>query len=595
MKQAVVIFFLLPYCSYSQQWQWVKTGGGILSDKGTDISIDNNSNIYHGGYYNTGQPAYTSPNFGGLSLPTDWGKEGLLARMSSNGTWQWANGMIGEWDERVLGVHVDTAKGYVYATGTTWYWGPSFSNISFGSCTNNALNNYGYGDEIFLGKFDLNGNCQWLIGGGSEGDDHGYDIVTDTAGNVYLTGFISDNHLVGTPAYFGSISVPLPYFDSLAFIAKISPSGNWVWVKTFGEALDGERDNKIGIDPAGNLYVVGGFKGLVEFSPSVSKVSKGGVDIFVAKFDSNGNLLWVETTGSTLDDRANNLAIDKFGNIYITGEFRDKVAFGSDTLNNNGGPGGRDIFVAKMRPDKTWVWAKKAGSNKGGDRGNGIVINHKWNIFVCGQFNGNAKFKDTTLSNNSDSLQIFVAAIDTNGKWRWAMQAGGTYSDRATGIACDDSCNVYITGFYESTAYFGAQSVTSLGKKDIYVAKVKAPCFDYNTTSPPPPPPPPPSPPNSMPQDTICEVFVPNVFSPNGDGENDYWKPYISPVCVKYIEVSIYDRWGGVVYQSIDPKFQWDGTFRGQRFNTGVFYYQLKIYLFNGEILYRKGTITIIN
>ena len=130
-----------------------------------------------------------------------------------------------------------------------------------------------------------------------------------------------------------------------------------------------------------------------------------------------GNQLWLKTAGGLLDDRGNSVAIDIEQNAYITGEFRDVVVFGTDTVNNNGSPNGRDIFVAKLTPEGAWVWAKKAGSNNGSDRGNRIAANKQDLLFVTGQFRGDASFGAAdTLINVGDSVQIYVAAIDTAGK-----------------------------------------------------------------------------------------------------------------------------------------------------------------------------------
>ena len=460
-----VILIFLSLQSYSQNWQWVTNAGGPTSDKATDMDIDAAGNLYISGFYNVGQPANTTVNFGSIVPPGDWGKEGFIAKMDPSGNWTWVNAAIGNWDERVLGLCVDKINGYVYATGTTWL------NVeSFGSCSV-----YGGGaDEIFVGKFDLNGNCSWLIECGSDGDDHGHDMVTDKAGNIYLTGFLGDHYgWQGCPGTFGTLTLPIPPgADSTSFVTKISPAGVFQWVRGF-EGIDGERDNRIAIDSNANVYVAGGYWGTKTFG-STTLTSKGGVDIFVIKFDSAGNQQWVKTTGSTLDDRANDITVDKNDDLYITGEFRDIVPFGYDTLDNHGGPNGRDIFVSKMKTDGSWVWATRAGSTSGGDRGNRIVSNIKGDLFVTGQFSDTAKFGANITLNNTDLLQIFVASIDTAGNWKWALQGGGVGDDRGNGLATYDSCFVYATGYFPGNAQFGSIAVNGYGNKDIFVASISS-------------------------------------------------------------------------------------------------------------------------
>ncbi len=477
-KLLSIIFCFFFISIDAQTWQWAKKGGGPLSDKAQAIDIDNNGNSYIGGFYNVAQPASVTVNFGAFTPPTNWGKEGFLAKIDKFGNYQWVHGAIGGYDERVLGVHVDKLNGFVYATGTTWGWGPNMCDLAFGTCSTNAT--YGEHDQIFLGKYDLNGNCQWLIQAGGQSDDHGLDIATDKYGDIYLTGFISDAQLNSTPAVFGSFSLTAPLGDSLAFVAKLSPAGVFQWVRTFG-GHDGERDHKIEVDSACNVYVAGGFYGTKVFGTST--LTANGVDIYVVKYDKNGNFIWVKQAGSSLDDRANGITIDLSQKIYLTGEFRDTCIFGNDTLNNNGGPNGRDIFVAKLTTAGVWKWAKKAGSGAGGERGNSICSNTKGNVFVTGTFADTAKFGGSIsiISSPFTTVDVFVAAIDTLGKWRWAVKGGGALEDKGNGIACDDSCNVYTTGWFDQAASFGPHNLTSTGSKDVYVARLNSTCFTYTT------------------------------------------------------------------------------------------------------------------
>lgn len=467
-----VIIFILTGDAFSQNWQWATMAGGIGSDKATDMDIDSAGNLYVSGYYNVGQPASFPAFFGSITAPYgSWGKEGFIAKIDSSGTWMWVKGAVGQWDERVLGTCVDKVNGFVYATGCTWLDINSFGNCSFAG---------GSADEIFVAKFDLNGNCQWIIYAGSDGDDHGFDLVTDKAGNIYLTGFISDHYgWYGNPGTFGNITVPMPPGqDSTAYIAKISPSGVFQWVKTF-DAVDGERDNRIAIDSSANVFVTGGFWGTKQFGPQ-TVTSNGDRDIFVVKFDSSGNQLWVKTAGSAFDDRANGITVDHFNDIYITGEFRDKVGFDGDSINNNGGPNGRDIFVAKIKQDGSWVWGKKAGSNNGSERGDRIVSNKNGNLFVTGQINGEASFGPniTLFPDSINTIEFFVASIDTAGKWHWALLGEGSTEDRGTALACDDSCNLFAAGYFKPDLVIGSDSLYGSGSKEIFVAKVVNSCFN---------------------------------------------------------------------------------------------------------------------
>ena len=94
--------------------------------------------------------------------------------------------------------------------------------------------------------------------------------------------------------------------------------------------------------------------------------------------------------------------------------------------------------------------------------------------------------------------------------------------------------------------------------------------------------------------DAVCgDVFVPNVFSPNGDGQNDIL--YVENRCLLSIEFIIYDRWGEKMFESNDPKQGWDGTYKGEQLNGGGFVYYLRARLINQEgIVIKKGNILIL-
>jgi gliding motility-associated-like protein len=88
------------------------------------------------------------------------------------------------------------------------------------------------------------------------------------------------------------------------------------------------------------------------------------------------------------------------------------------------------------------------------------------------------------------------------------------------------------------------------------------------------------------------DVFVPNGFSPNGDGENDVECVYGR--CIETMYFAIYDRWGEKVFDTSDPKQCWDGTFRGQVMNTAAFVYYLNAKLVTGETVNKKGNINLV-
>jgi len=87
------------------------------------------------------------------------------------------------------------------------------------------------------------------------------------------------------------------------------------------------------------------------------------------------------------------------------------------------------------------------------------------------------------------------------------------------------------------------------------------------------------------------EVFVPNAFSPNKDGQNEL--ECVFGNCIQTMEFAIFDRWGAKVFETTDPKSCWDGVYKGKELNTGAFVYYLKATLYNGTEVNKQGNINL--
>ncbi|MCX7696146.1 MAG: gliding motility-associated C-terminal domain-containing protein [Bacteroidales bacterium] len=89
----------------------------------------------------------------------------------------------------------------------------------------------------------------------------------------------------------------------------------------------------------------------------------------------------------------------------------------------------------------------------------------------------------------------------------------------------------------------------------------------------------------------ITHIFIPNIFSPNGDGNNDVFQIYGAGI--KNIKVYIYDRWGIKVYESSSLTDTWDGTYKGKPLDPAVFMYYITVEFKNGETKEFEGTLTL--
>jgi gliding motility-associated-like protein len=93
----------------------------------------------------------------------------------------------------------------------------------------------------------------------------------------------------------------------------------------------------------------------------------------------------------------------------------------------------------------------------------------------------------------------------------------------------------------------------------------------------------------------LCEdpdIFVPNTFTPNGDGANDLL--YVRGRHIARMEFKVFDRWGELVFESTDPSNGWDGRFKGMPVDPAVFVYHLRAWCIDGQDYFTKGNVTVV-
>ncbi|MDP8202336.1 MAG: hypothetical protein P9M11_09410 [Candidatus Tenebribacter burtonii] len=248
-------------------------------------------------------------------------------------------------------------------------------------------------------------------------------------------------------------------------VVLLSQAPDWQWATRAGGIYE-DNGNAIAIDCYGNSYSTGLFKSTADFG-SYSLTSSGISDIYVAKMDANGNWIWAVKAGGSGNDGSRAITLDNNGNSCITGHFTSIATFGAYSLTSDSD---YDIFVAKADSLGNWLWAIQA-SGTGVENGYEITADENGNCYLTGYFTGTADFGSYSLTCNGD-FDIFVAKVDINGNWLWAIQAGGSDLNFGYSIDIDENMNSYITGFFSETATFGSNTITSSGSSDIFVAKI---------------------------------------------------------------------------------------------------------------------------
>jgi len=441
---AVILFQVINLETQAQapDFAWAKRAGGTDGDAASRMAVDASGNSYVTGIFRG------IASFGTANLTSSGSTDVFIAKYDASGNVLWA--------KQAGGQDIDASKNIaVDISGDSYITGEFQGSATFGSTTLTSSGSY----DAFIAKYDASGNVLWAKQSGGAGLEMGRGIAVDGSGNCYITGYFDGSATFGSTTLTSSGSYDV-------FIAKYDATGNFQWADRAGSSGE-DYGRNVAIDGSGNSYIAGTFRNLASFG-STTLTSSGVEDIFIAKYDASGSVLWAKKAGGTSKDAANGIAVDGSGNSYITGEFQGNTTFGSITITSSTSL--PDICVARYDGSGNLLWVKQAGGSSS-DFGRNITVDGSGNSYITGEFEGSASFGSTMLT-SSGGVDIFIASYDASGNVLWAKRAGGTLEDRASGVELDGSGNTYISGYFLGQASFDSTTITSSGASDIYIAKL---------------------------------------------------------------------------------------------------------------------------
>lgn len=271
-------------------------------------------------------------------------KDIFIQKIDTGGNYIWSRTIGSANDEFIHDVNTD-ARGNVYMIGH--YRGRVDFDPGIDTFELTTLPSY---THDYLVKLDANGDFVWAKNMGiSTSFDHHIDI--DSFGGLYIT-----SKYRGTADFDpgpGQVSLTAMGWED-AYIQKLDTNGVFQWVRTIG-GTGSAASRDIDIDKYGHIYITGFYTGTVGVNTPSGVIhtmtAVGGSDVYMAKMDRDGSLLWAESIGNNAPGDIYNVKVDKKGNIYATGEFDGTVNFGLA-----GAPflltGNQDAFVMKLNQKK---------------------------------------------------------------------------------------------------------------------------------------------------------------------------------------------------------------------------------------------------
>lgn len=257
------------------------------------------------------------------------------------------------------------------------------------------------------------------------------------------------------------------------FVAKIDKLGSLVWVRVFGSPSYDEGAPFVAVDSLGSVYVAGGVGGTGQFGEK-RYTSVGKLDAFVAKLSANGEFVWVQGSGSSDNDQCLAISVSPNGDrIYATGTFIGLVNFGG-VASIESFVNKADFFVRGFTANGSTLWVKRIGYS-GTDRYINSTTASDGKLLLTGAMSEVTTFDTRTLTaNGSNASDFFVVRMAKDGNIELLKNYGGTFEDVGLSIAADAKGNLFIGGFYDSTTTVSGIIEQSAGGRDGFVTRLMA-------------------------------------------------------------------------------------------------------------------------
>jgi len=373
---------------------------------------------------------------------------------------------------------------------------------------NDPNNRYGYGD-VFIAKLDsglTKLSASTYLGGNKS--EMGNSLVLDGSGDVYLTGVTESADFPTTLGAFDpthNASTDLDHKQKDAFVSKFDLNLTKLQASTFLGGGDNDSGHCLVLDNLGKVYLTG-YSNSKDFPTTAGTYNpnwSGGEfygDAFISELDENlASLLASTYLGGGDEDVGNSLALDSYGNVYVTGYTGDResgdfpTTQGAYCRENNGWTSGydsycmEDIFVSKLDRNLSSLLASTYLGGYDDDVGNSLALDSSGNVYVTGttqskDFPTTAGAFDRTYDSGESYYysygNVYVSMLDSNLTFLLASTYLGSGYSQGSSLALDNSGNVFLAGTtnakdFPATAGAYNKTKNDNGSLDAFVSKLK--------------------------------------------------------------------------------------------------------------------------
>jgi hypothetical protein len=324
------------------------------------------------------------------------------------------------------------------------------------------------GPDMFLAKLDPQGGPVWIrngMGAATPRESHG--VAADGDGNAFVTG-----HFVDTA------QGP----DPRAFVRQVLADGGEGWTEELAGASV-SAGAAVATDTAGLVYVAGHYRGTIDFADAPRTSAGDGTkdDVFVARYDAVGALMWSQSFGGDEGDAAWAVAANAAGESFVTGEYRGTPP-GLPDAGNGMLAMFSAIFAMKLSPSGAVAWKKGFPSvtlTTGNARGKSVAVDKEGAVWITGAMYGDTKFGSGDALLYSGGADLFVAKLDSMfGEVLWARSFGDGADQVGTSVAVAEDGAVFVAGAFSGTMDLDPTGpggeLTAQSGQDLFLVKLDA-------------------------------------------------------------------------------------------------------------------------
>ncbi|HNR19974.1 MAG TPA: T9SS type A sorting domain-containing protein [Bacteroidia bacterium] len=492
-KLFALVLLLANYNSIAQTLDWARQIGGTGNDLGTSLTIDAQGYIYLSGLFSDTVDLDPGNNtFNTFSVDAT---DGFVSKLDSMGNLIWTKVIAGTGNQTISAISLDNL-GNVIVTG---YFE---DDVDFNPGTGTAiLNSFGNNDIFILKLNPTTGGFVWVKQiGGSGNEATRIAVKTDPQGKIYFCGYFEQTVDFDTGTGIFNLTSAGGYDG---FVCQLDSSGNLGWVKQFAGSGIYQYPLSLAIDNTGSIYITGSFNGDLDLDPGIGNHLVSATttaildgDIFICKLDNIGNFLWGASFGSPGTEQPNNILIDNFGAVILSGIFTNTIDFdfglGIASLTSFGS---NDVFLLRLDASGAFLWVRQFGG-VASDVGGGLEIDASGNIYLAGAFKDYADF-DPGASVYGMSTQLsylyntFLCKLDNSGAFVNAISFFG-HQNNPSNIAIDSYNNIIITGVFGYNNNYivdfdpgnGISNLASNGNGDLYLTRLNQSLVDIQNQQP---------------------------------------------------------------------------------------------------------------